>query len=159
MGSMKPLDQVKFNFVKISSVLARKVPGQGKLQLFRGSAQEQLLAARPGPCKTKKPTTPKKSAKFTEKNEQLDQKLDQIWAPKTGPRNWFPGALAINFPKEGRILDQLLGPISGPKNWSQKSKKNRQKMQKLNPSFGPQRKALQSIFAIQKSACVGDRPP
>ena len=60
-------------------MLARKVPGPGKLQLSRRSAP-QLLAARPGPCKTKNPYDAQKSADFSEKKTKS-------WT-KSGPKNW-----------------------------------------------------------------------
>jgi hypothetical protein len=63
-------------------MLARKVPGPGKLQLSRRSAP-QLLAARPGPCKTKNPYDAQKSANFSEKNEKDGPNL----GPKIGPGN------------------------------------------------------------------------
>ena len=100
--------------------LARKVPGPGKLQLSRRSAP-QLLAARPGPCKTKNPYDAQKSKNFSEKKRKVGPNL----GPKSGTRNWSPGALAIKFLKEGQILDQFLVPVSGSKNRSRKSKKNR----------------------------------
>ena len=111
-------------------MLARKVPGPGKLQLSRRSAP-QLLAARPGPCKTKNPYDAQKSANFSEKKRKVGPNL----GPKTGTRNWSPGALAIKFLKEGQILDQFLVPVSGSKNRSQKSKKNR-KISKRWIQFG-----------------------
>ena len=119
-------------------MLARKVPGPGKLQLSRRSAP-QLLAARPGPCKTKNLYDAQKSANFSEKkNEKVGPNL----GPKTGTRNWSPGALAIKFLKEGQILDQFFGPVSGSKNRSQKSKKNRKIskrwIQFWAPTWGPE---------------------
>ena len=117
-------------------MLARKVPGPGKLQLSRTSAP-QLLAARPGPCKTKNPMTPKKA-----QNSEKKRKVGPNLGPKTGTRNWSPGALAIKFLKEGQILDQFLVPVSGSKNRSQKSKKNRKIskrwIQFWAPTWGPE---------------------
>ena len=119
-------------------MLARKVPGPGKLQLSRRSAP-QLLAARPGPCKTKNPYDAQKSANFSEKKKR---KVGPNLGPKTGTRNWSPGALAIKFLKEGQILDQFLVPVSGSKNRSQKSKKNRKIskrwIQFWAPTWGPE---------------------
>ena len=118
-------------------MLARKVPGPGKLQLSRTSAP-QLLAARPGPCKTKTPYDVQKSTDFSEKKRKVGPNL----GPKTGTRNWSPGALAIKFLKEGQILDQFLVPVSGSKNRSQKSKKNRKIskrwIQFWAPTWGPE---------------------
>ena len=116
--------------------LARKVPGPGKLQLSRRSAP-QLLAARPGPCKTKNPYDAQKSANFSEKK---NEKLDQIWAQKLGPETgplepwllsflrrarswtsfWSSFRVQKSVPeieeksKNQQTLDSILGPNVGP---------------------------------------------
>ena len=70
-------------------MLARKVPGPGKLQLSRRSAP-QLLAARPGPCKTKNPYDAQKSANFSEKKMKSWTKSGlKNWDQKLVP--WSPG--------------------------------------------------------------------
>lgn len=152
---MKPLHHLKFNFATISVTLARKILGQGTLQLSRRSAQE-LPVASPGPCKTENPTTsPKKVQIFPRKKRTVGPKIGPNLGSKTGPRNWPPGAVAINFLKEGRILDQFLvqflGPKSGPRN-----RKEHQKCKKQVPVLGTNVGPCEIFFAIQKSALCGN---
>ena len=86
--------------------------------------------------------TPKKAQISPKKNEKVGPNL----GPKTGTRNWSPGALAIKFLKEGQILDQFLVQFPGPKI----GPRNRRKIEKsanVGFNFGPQRGALKHIFS------------
>ena len=122
-------------------MLARKVPGPGKLQLSRRSAP-QLLAARPGPCKTKNPYDAQKSANFAEKNE----KLDQIWAQKLGPETGPLEPWLLSFLRRARswtsFWSQFPGPKIGPRN-----RRKIEKSANVGFNFGPQRGALKHIFS------------
>lgn len=155
---MKPLHHLKFNFATISVMLARKILGQGTLQLSRRSAQE-LPVASPGPCKTENPTTsPKKVQIFPKKKRTVGPKIGPNLGSKTGPRNWPLGAMAINFLKEGRILDQFLvqflGPKSGPRN-----RKKHQKCKKQVPVLGTNVGPCEIFLQSKNRPCVGTRAP
>ena len=135
-GKHEAWTQVESQLRENLIMLARKVPGPGKLQLSRRSAP-QLLAARPGPCKTKNPYDAQKSANFSEKK---NEKLDQIWAQKLGPETgplepwllsflrrarswtsfWSSFRVQKSVPeieeksKNQQTLDSILGPNVGP---------------------------------------------
>ena len=87
-GKHEAWTQVESQLRENLIMLARKVRGPGKLQLSRRSAL-QLLAARPGPCKTKNPYDAQKSANFSEKMKSWTKSGPKNWDQKLVP--WSPG--------------------------------------------------------------------
>ena len=134
-------------------MLARKVPGPGKLQLSRRSAL-QLLAARPGPCKTKNPYDAQKNANFSEKKTE---KLDQIWAQKLGPETGPLEPWLLSFLRRARswtcFWSQFPGPKIGPEN-----RRKIEKSANIGFNFGPQRGALKHIFSNPTISLVCGSP-
>ena len=113
-------------------MLARKVPGPGKLQLSRRSAP-QLLAARPGPCKTKNPYDAQKSANFSEKKTE---KLDQIWAQKLGPETGPLEPWLLSFLRRARSWTSFWSSFRVQKSVPEIEEKSRNQ-QTLDSILGP----------------------